>query len=268
MCLYKRALQILRIFLKYRMGVKTNLKGGNMIYILYARITADTGKKLAEDLGAEHGQESPSERVDCLVRWGSGDGVRFNPRVTINSKDSILNTVNKLQSIRLFREHRVRTPRETTEVPLIARTVQHTQGQGLWLCWTPEQLVEVRREGAEYFVDYIPTKQEYRVHVIDGECIFIQRKYSTERHTTAFGGIQGFRDNWHKQVLNPSEAPVNVIIQGVNAVNCLGLDMGGADVIEDLQGHVYVLEVNSGPALPTPETRAPYVEFIRRKSGG
>jgi len=77
-------------------------------------------------------------------------------------------------------------------------------------------------------------------------------------------GIQGFQNRWHERMVDISSAPEEVINQAVAAVNILGADFGGVDVLWGIDGRPYVLEINSGPALPTPETRAPYISYFRR----
>ncbi len=233
-------------------------------YLLYHRITAETGVKLAEDLGIHHGLEIAG-RPNVLIRWGNGGGVGYTPTKVLNSKAAIENTVNKDYASRVFGENGIRTPVRSEEVPTIGRSAIHTQGQGFWLCWEHGQVTTAKHEGAEYFIKYIPVKQEWRIHVIDGDVAFVQNKYEQDRISTAFMGIQGFRNNWHKRIKAPEAAGINVCLQAVRAVQLLGLNFGGVDVIISLEDNrPYVLEVNSGPSLPNTETRAPYLEYFRR----
>lgn len=232
--------------------------------LYYPGITMETGKKLAEDLGMEHGGTPPRGRIRLLVRWGNGQGIGQIPQVVLNKQEALHKAIDKHTSMQLFSRARLSIPTLSTEVPCVGRTATHTQGQGLWFCWRPEQVEEVRNEGADYFIKYVPTKQEYRVHIVNSRVEFVQRKYDRERHTSAFGGVQGFTDDWHKQVTDPREVPREVCDQALGSVVTLGLDFGGVDIVEDLEGKCYILEVNTGPALPTEETRKPYVKFIKR----
>jgi hypothetical protein len=235
-----------------------------MDFLFYYRgITMQTGKQLAEDLHIESGGDPPPDRIRVLVRWGNGYGIGYIPQKVLNKQTALHKAINKFESMRIFTRARLSIPILSEEVPCIGRTAQHTQGQGLWFCWRPEQIREVKEEGADYFIKYIPTHQEYRVHVVNNKVEFFQRKYSRVRRTSAFGGVQGFTDDWHKQVIDPEEAPANVREQARKAVKALGLDFGGVDIVEDMEGKAYILEVNTGPALPTVETRRPYVKFIQ-----
>lgn len=223
-----------------------------------------TGKELAKDLQIESSGEPPSSRIRVLIRWGNGHGVGQIPQKVLNSKTALRKAIDKFESMRIFTREELSIPTLSEEVPCIGRTATHTQGQGLWFCWRPEQIREVKEEGADYFIKYIPTHQEYRVHVINNKVEFFQRKYGRVRRTSAFGGVQGFTDDWHKQVIPPEEAPEAVLEHALKAVRTLGLDFGGVDIVEDMEGKAYILEVNTGPALPTPETREPYVKFIKK----
>jgi len=237
-------------------------------FLVYNKITDTTGIKLAEDLGIESGLRVPETRFDTLIRWGDGQRVRYNPRQTLNSREALEKAVNKHRATQLFAQNGVRVPPEVRDrqVPCVGRSSFHTQGQNFWLCWISDQISTAREEGAEYFIKYIPIKQEWRVHVIAGEVAFVQRKYNQDRVCTGFMGIQGFRNHWHKQVLSPQEAGDAVCEQGIKAVQALGLDFGGVDVIISIEDNLpYVLEVNSGPALPTTETRLPYVTFFKSR---
>src|SRR3546814_16068950 len=57
---------------------------------------------------------------------------------------------------------------------IVARTVLNGHsGAGIVLCETPEQLAAV---DAPLYVVYEPKKQEYRVHVLNGKVVDVQRK--------------------------------------------------------------------------------------------
>lgn len=237
-----------------------------MDYLIYCNITKATGSKLAEELSISHGESPPRSGVATLIRWGNGGGIGHNPRKVVNKQNAVNLAIDKLAASKTWDERRIRIPKLVTNVvPCIARTRQHTQGQGLWFLFDTAQIAEVKREGADYFIEYIPTAQEWRIHVVDGEIAFVQPKYPTKRRTSAFGGVQGFGNDWHKHVVNPNEAPRQACDVALAGTIALGLDFGGADVVEGLDGKCYLLEINTGPALPTPETRKPYIDYFKMR---
>jgi predicted ATP-grasp superfamily ATP-dependent carboligase len=232
--------------------------------LLYTGITSDTGKLLAADLNMNAtGNVEKLGKVKNLIRWGNANGLGYTPENVINKMAPMRRCIDKLVATKIMRDNGVSVPIFVKTVPCVGRTSTHTQGQGFWFCWMKDQMKDAITEGADYFIDYIPVKQEYRVHVLAGRTVFVQKKYSTNRIGTAFRTIQGFRDGWHKVALPPNAASNAVRDHAERACECLGIEMGGVDVILGINDQVYVLEVNTGPALPTPETREPYVRYIQ-----
>ncbi len=236
--------------------------------LLYTGITKETALLLAKELEVNaYKNEVGDRRFDTLIRWGCGIRITRRPAKVINSRPAVNKALNKLAATRLFQNNEVPTVEFSQEIPCVGRTVFHTQGQGFWFCFAPGQVDTSMQEGAEYFIKYIPTKQEWRVHVLGGQTVFVQKKYPHDRVSTSFTTIQGFSSNWHKKVLPKTTASLTIRRAAEQACALLGLDMGGVDVIESIgaPSTIHVLEVNTGPALPTEETRAPYIEFIKRK---
>jgi glutathione synthase/RimK-type ligase-like ATP-grasp enzyme len=239
--------------------------------LLYTGITTETALSLAKELEVNaYKNEIKDRRIDTLIRWGCGGGVARRPTKVINSKQAVNRALDKLAATHLFQNSGIPTVEFSQDIPCVGRTVFHTQGQGFWFCFSPGQVNTSMQEGAEYFIKYIPTKQEWRVHVLGGQTAFVQKKYLRDRISTSFTTIQGFSSNWHKKVLPKIEAPISVRRAAEQACILLGLDMGGVDILEAIgtPSTIHVLEVNTGPALPTEETRAPYITFIKRKLEG
>ena len=236
--------------------------------ILYCKVTKDTAEALARELNLPYKnvfQEPLNERPRKVIRWGVGVGLGYVPNLVVNKMKAVNKATNKLKAVELFTIAGVRTAQLGEAVPCVGRTRTHTQGNNFWLCWEEEQVRTARMEGAEYFIKYIPIKQEYRVHILGGVFSFAQRKYPRDRVSSAFMGIQGFANHWHKKIYT-GHVPQDVITTAVNAVNCLGLDFGGVDIlVSQDDGLAYVAEVNTGPALPTEEVRRPYVNYFIEK---
>ena len=242
--------------------------------IVYCRTTKDTARLLAEDLGMPcynpHG-ETNGGKSKYVIRWGTGGGLGYIPETVLNKMAAVKKAVNKLGSIKLFNTAGVRTAtlfkEGFTTTPCVGRSIEHTQGQNFWLCWAPDQIHTAKLEGAEYFIDYIPIKQEYRVHVMDGKVVFCQRKYPKDRVSSAFMGIQGFSNGWHRHAFDGAVSK-DIKDTARDAVAALGLDFGGVDVlISQTDNLAYVAEVNTGPALPTEEVRKFYTNYFTKKLG-
>jgi len=241
--------------------------------IVYCRTTKDTAKLLAQDLGMPcynpHG--TGGDKSKYVIRWGTAAGLGYTPEVVLNKMNVVKKAVNKLGSIKLFMAHDVRTAKLFNKgfiiTPCVGRSIEHTQGQNFWLCWEDGQIGTAQEEGAEYFIEYIPIKQEYRVHVMDGKVHFVQRKYPKDRVSSAFMGIQGFSNGWHKHAFEGMVSK-DVTTTAKNALAALGLDFGGVDIlVSQTDDLAYVAEVNTGPALPTEEVRKFYTKYFTKKLG-
>jgi glutathione synthase/RimK-type ligase-like ATP-grasp enzyme len=208
---------------------------------------------------------TPAPHESKVIRWGVGCGIGYVPSKVLNKQVAVNNAIDKNKAIQLFNLHGVRTARYTGTAPCVGRTFEHTQGQNFWLCWQHDQIYSAKQEGAQYFIEYIPIKQEYRVHVLGGQIAFVQRKYQSDRISTAFMGIQGFSNNWHKNIFTGAVSN-DIKTTSINAVKALGLDFGGVDILVSINDDkAYVAEVNTGPALPTEEVRAPYIQFFKER---
>ena len=106
---------------------------------------------------------------------------------------------------------------------------------------------------APLYVEYIPKVAEYRVIVVGGEVIDFKKK---KKRNTPDGEdtINHNEHVWNHSggyifARNNFTVPIGCGQLGVDAVNALGLDFGAVDVIEDEEGKLYVLEVNTAMGL-------------------
>src|SRR3546814_3947261 len=99
----------------------------------------------------------------------------------------------------------------------------------------------------------LPKKQEYRVHVLNGKVVDVQRK----------ARVKDFPDdkvNWkirnhdngfiYARDEKLAEVPKKVLSDSIKAVGVCGLDFGAVDVIyNEAKGIGFVLEINTAPGL-------------------
>jgi hypothetical protein len=152
-------------------------------FLLYHARSRITGSVLASAIDTPHGSEVPAgARPDWLIRWGSrmhlnlpfGEG----PRV-INSAVAISAASNKLETLIKLQDAGVKVPDFSTDVealefPFIGRRIHHARGTDIVLCL---QKGDYTRKPRDYYIKYIPTVREFRVHVVGGRVIRIQGKY-------------------------------------------------------------------------------------------
>jgi glutathione synthase/RimK-type ligase-like ATP-grasp enzyme len=119
-------------------------------------------------------------------------------------------------------------------------------GKGIVIASSKEELVE-----APLYVEYVPKKEEYRIHVFEGKAFHQQRKGRKK-------DVPDEQVNW--QVRNNANGfcymtegvvvPQAVIDAAEDAVATSGLTFGAVDVIwNDKNQKAYVLEINSAPGL-------------------
>lgn len=117
---------------------------------------------------------------------------------------------------------------------------------------------------APLYVRYIKKSKEYRVHVLCGDIVDVQRKARSK-------DVQDEDVNW--QVRNHAngfiyaregfETPESVKVQALLAIEALGLDFGAVDIIwNEREQKPYVLEVNTAPGL-TGQTLQGYIDRFK-----
>lgn len=132
---------------------------------------------------------------------------------------------------------------------VMARTVLNgNSGEGIVLIKHFDEMVD-----APLYVMYVPKKQEYRIHVLHGEVVDVQRK--ARRKDVPDDKVNWMVRNHDNGFIFAREdglgdVPDDVTEQAVKAVKCCGLDFGAVDVIfSEKQQQAYVLEVNTAPGL-------------------
>lgn len=102
---------------------------------------------------------------------------------------------------------------------------------------------------APLYTKYSKKKDEYRVHVVAGKAIFVQRKAAQHSTNSANYQIRNVANGFVFVIRDLSPDP-SIISSAVNAVNALGLDFGAADVMwNERRKTATVIEVNTACAL-------------------
>jgi glutathione synthase/RimK-type ligase-like ATP-grasp enzyme len=128
-------------------------------------------------------------------------------------------------------------------------------------CGTDIHFFEDDPEGfanSDFWAQYKKKKDEFRVHVVGGNVIAVQRKAlrdvdpvsgeKIDRSTVDFR-IRNHRNGFIFQ-RNDITVPDDVTTQALTAVKNIGLDFGAVDVIfNEKEGKAYVLEINTAPGL-------------------
>lgn len=198
-----------------------------------------------------------------VVNWGSSQLPDTVAKCKVlNNPGAVGIAGNKLFFFRAMQDHGLQelcVP-WTTEVAVankwlfekkdvVARTkLTGHSGEGIVLLTPADRL-----QGAPLYTQYVPKKQEYRVHVVDGKVIDIQRKARKQE-------VPDEKVNWkirnmdggfiYARDFEPADLPVEISDYAIKAVAACGLDFGAVDIIyNDKQKRAYVLEVNTAPGL-------------------
>lgn len=224
-----------------------------------------SAKDLATALGAKRikhvGGAYRGLPGDVVINWGSTkselfQGFRERVRL-LNPPEAIRVSVNKLKSFEKFKEANVKHPEWTTSKEEAAASIRNGRkivcrtnlegygGAGIVIAETVEELVD-----APLYVRYIPKQEEYRIHVLNGEAFFVQRKARKME-------VPDDQVNWKVRNLEGGFIYANQDVQvaeetkalAVEAVRSLLLDFGAVDVVVTGRGVAYVLEVNTACGL-------------------
>lgn len=165
---------------------------------------------------------------------------------------------DKLTQLNLFTRNNVECPEFTTSRDVAAKWItddkstvvcrtllRSSEGKGIVVADTVEQLVR-----APLYTKYVPKKEEYRVHVLDGEVIGIQMKKKR----------RGFEDERNTKIRNLANGyvfcrdgitePAGLRDLATAAVRALGYKLGAVDVAHNVKKEkLVVLEVNANPGM-------------------
>lgn len=235
-----------------------------MRYYLYSYNMFSKGcEALARALGIKRIRRERSRfrgsQRKTVINWGSSNPERYGEIMNchiINHPSAVAICSNKLEFFRTVGEHCsvpewteniqvVRDWLEDGHVACARQSLTGSCGAGLVVIRDSSQLVE-----APLYTKYTPKTDEYRIHVVAGKVIDVQRK--ALRNGTA-------QPNW--QVRNSANGFVYVR-QGVTPPACVKeealkavaavpeLVFGAVDVIyNQRRDKAYVLEINTAPGI-------------------
>ncbi len=198
-----------------------------------------------------------------VINWGASEipFVEVSKCRIINPPDKVGKATNKLHFFRAMAEATdgPRLPPWTTSIDtaydwvhgdgkiVFARTkLNASGGAGIHIIESTDQFVN-----AALFTQYVPKKNEYRIHFVNGKIIDYQRKALRP-------DIDKNNVNWKVRNLDNGfifvregvELPQDVVLQAEKAIKAIDLDFGAIDIIyNEKAGQAYVLEVNTAPGL-------------------
>lgn len=192
--------------------------------------------------------------ADAVVCYGAGSR---NPRVpTLNANAGKL---DKYEQFLALQEAGVQVPTffagDTNGMgvhyPLLARKRQHHGGKDIMLVLQQEDLALRRRAGADFFVEYVPRKTEFRCWIYRRQHLGTYEKVL--KHPEQYTKVGCNYDNGFAfDLVGAERVPRAAVELAAQAVQTLGLDFGAVDVLQGTDGQFYVLEVNTAPGVDGP----------------
>ena len=238
--------------------------------------SSEGAKALAEALGIKRikHEGKPLNFKGHLINWGASEFNRqFVADVVLNKPAKVKIASNKLLSFQAFGD-KVWVPPWTTDdetaalwhadgkdIVLRHKLTGHS-GEGIEIIHSDMEFDDAK---APLYVQYIPKKEEYRIHVNQEQVFFVQRKARKN-------DVPDEKVNWkvrnHQNGFIYANKDVEVAEvakkYAIEAIKAIGLDFGAVDIIYNAKNDAwYVLEVNTAPGL-SGTTLEKYVEQFKQ----
>lgn len=201
-----------------------------------------------------------------VINWGSSKC----PYASINLAGAVARAANKLQAFTVMQKKGVSVPTFSADRSGISWTgltvVRHRlsghSGEGIELVIPGAEMPQ-----APLYVEYIPKKDEYRVHVVGESIILVQRKARNRDVENPNWKVRN-HSNGFIFVRNDVSPPPGVLEEAKKAIQAIGLDFGAVDVIyNEAKQKAFVLEINCAPGLEG-STIDDYVTAFKENFGG
>lgn len=250
--------------------------------ILPYNMGSETGRALAAALNCIRIRRESSRYVPraghVVINLGVATAPRnFHPARVVNNFEAVNRAGNKLLCFQSFEETRAvpwTTSRGQAEQwlnedmrPVCVRsTLRGYGGEGLVVLEPGQTGVDIPQ--APLYTKYVPKAEEYRVHVMSGRVIDVQKKIL---RTDNPPDQPNFRVRNHANgfiyVRDTARPHPDVCRQALLAIREVGLDFGAVDIIWNRHHEAaYVLEINTSPGM-TGTTLTKYVEAFQENYG-
>lgn len=249
---------------------------------------SEGGRALATALGIKrikhNGSTYRPQPNDKIINWGCA-GDSFPDRLlrgdVLNGPAHVLTSANK----RLFFEKMIELPEgilagalgdprprtpvwRTTEATVQAglnegevwvarQSLTGHSGHGIVIMEKPEDFVR-----APLYTKYVKKAEEYRVHIVNGQVIDLQRKIRDPEREPTNWRVRS-HENGFIYVRGNVEADPDVSVQALRAFRASQLHFGAVDIIfNNSERQAYCLEINTAPGL-TGQTVESYAQAFR-----
>jgi glutathione synthase/RimK-type ligase-like ATP-grasp enzyme len=194
---------------------------------------------------------------NILIRYG----VLYFPtrdekfKFVFNKSNVIRQTQDKLFTSEYLFNRGIYTPRIWTDkseidgkdLPVLRRLRYHSRGTDIKFI---ESKKELKKIDGDYFIKYIKSDIEYRLHIFMNQPIRLQKKVldNMEKKSHFIHNVEhGYllKDNFEHDI----DLEKNLIAECKLASYNIGIDFGAIDVLIDSNNQPLILEINSAPRL-------------------
>lgn len=253
-----------------------------MAFIYVWNKVGEGGSALAEKLGLKRIKHENSRFVGgprkTVLNWGSSTLPPEVLKCQIINKPELVKTCSDKREFFRACDAATTVP-FTTDVneaiawlakneTVVARTILNGHSAAGLVITKPDRAGDLPR--APLYTMYVKKKDEYRVHVANGQVVDVQRKSlkkdfieEAQREGREINHMVRNLENGYIYQRENVNAPEDVKAKALASMESIGLDFGAVDVIYN--GHnsrAYVLEINTAPGL-TGTTLENYAAALR-----
>lgn len=195
---------------------------------------------------------------DIIINWGSSSTKQSWIQQVINHPDSVFNTVDKRATFEILKVNNIPTVKWTVNKEqaqewllegsgvFVRHNVKGKQGEG----------ITIIRESSEALPDAMlytkaeNTKREYRIHIMNKECIDLTAK--ALRKGAEINEIKSWNNGYifARQDIKIPEYVKNALISlAIDTLEVLNLSFGAVDILRNIDNELMILEVNSAPGI-------------------
>jgi glutathione synthase/RimK-type ligase-like ATP-grasp enzyme len=244
-------------------ALKKFIKAGQKMGIEVDLITREDFGRLREyDALFIRETTSVNDHTFRFARYAEADGL-----VVIDDPQSIIKCANKVYLAEMLAHQRVSAPHtmivhrdnvdlivHEIELPCVLKQPDGSFSSGVKKITTADQLEDeafkmLDRSELIIAQEFLPTKFDWRVGILNRTILFVCRYYMARNHwQIVHTNRRGQRLEGEVDSVHPDQAPASLVKLALRATNSIGNGLYGVD-IKQVGSRFYVMEVNDNPNI-------------------
>lgn len=239
------------------------IKAAESLEFYTERITKDDYTRINEfDALFIRETTSVTHHTYRIARRAAAEGL-----VVIDDPESILKCTNKVYLAELLNKHNIpapetvilnrdniSTPPTTLGFPLILKQPDSSFSQGVLKV---DNMEEYEKETVALFEKsdlliaqkFIPTTFDWRIGILNDKPLYACRYHMARKHWQIYERTgDGKTHEGNADTVPIEDVPKNVLSNALKAARLIGVGLYGVDV-KEINGHVFVIEVNDNPSI-------------------